>query len=736
MVLKGERSDPITNANTRSSNSILTWMVVCTALTVGRAFCYSPAFRLKRRPSFAARLSLLPNQLCVPCKFVGSTMNRPRSDNPQQYHRVVLTLSSSSSEATSSSNAAASCIEHGNKLFNDHIWEAYEELMTDIMTRDRVTKKQNTQELQAVQEYLLSNRQCMETLSIFEVAASNETNASFRDVATEQKTQFVNATGFNKSQYDYLTRCLSYTGDVSAKKQSSQPVMVTWHKMKECGLIPRENTVSTYMYVLGLSSDAEKACLEVATFHDLLFDPNEKTVTLRIKSLIGKGDATAAERVLRSLPCKGKSREWKRLRTFTPILQYYCDHGEMESALRLFRQMRESDGVHLDAETYAILISSLARNGCFRKDAKPIDNVAEYGFSASNGPALFDVLATEMAEDILELPEEAAKIISDALAERHSDEGKKGSNGFVGRVTINSSTATCPETGVKLQLFTLTDEQRSTVHDTLLNMATIQHEEFGEKLRAQGKTKESKNAQYAYEQLCNFSKWLCHREGDPFTAIMDGPNIAYYGHGDVHYRQIELVLEELERLGERPLVVMPQKYTAQSFWVAGLGFTQELSEKDMSIIKKLIDNRKMYVVPSGCLDDYYWMLASVANQPGDLSNTDTNRLSGLRPLLITNDQMRDHKLSLLEPRAFRRWTSCHVVNYDIKPYVEDECESREVEFFPADKFSKEIQGNKAEKYEGNNMAWHFPVTGWPESDRLCVCLVGSFGDSNTEPLFL
>lgn len=143
----------------------------------------------------------------------------------------------------------------------------------------------------------------------------------------------------------------------------------------------------------------------------------------------------------------------------------------------------------------------------------------------------------------------------------------------------------------------------------------------------------------------------------------------------------------------------------------------------------------MYSVPYLCLDDYYWMLASVSNQTVARQQTDlrvspTNtagRFPGLRPLLITNDQMRDHKLDLLEPREFRRWCSCHIVNYNVSSSVVEVDESwgnttsTEVEFFPANFFSREIQGNPpGARFGGDGLVWHLPVTEWDEHDYLCI----------------
>jgi hypothetical protein len=142
----------------------------------------------------------------------------------------------------------------------------------------------------------------------------------------------------------------------------------------------------------------------------------------------------------------------------------------------------------------------------------------------------------------------------------------------------------------------------------------------------------------------------------------------------------------------------------------------------------------MYVVPTSCLDDYYWMLASVAYTPDECKNTELPAgcfPGGWRPLIITNDQMRDHRLSLLEPRSFRRWTSCHIVNYDIEPYQEDEWQERKVTFIPADSFSREIQrnnidetsifGDRAQQSTKYKIpAWHIPVSEWDDPDRFCI----------------
>ena len=65
----------------------------------------------------------------------------------------------------------------------------------------------------------------------------------------------------------------------------------------------------------------------------------------------------------------------------------------------------------------------------------------------------------------------------------------------------------------------------------------------------------------------------------------DGPNVAYFGHGMVRYSQVLKVVEELERLGERPLVIMPRKYVSTTFRL-GHGVVQQLTPDALNVITK------------------------------------------------------------------------------------------------------------------------------------------------------
>jgi len=123
----------------------------------------------------------------------------------------------------------------------------------------------------------------------------------------------------------------------------------------------------------------------------------------------------------------------------------------------------------------------------------------------------------------------------------------------------------------------------------------------------------------------------------------------------------------------------------------------------------------------------YWMLASVSNQTMSTNgvnlhvakNNNESRFPGLRPICITNDRMRDHRLELLDERSFRRWCCSHIVNYNYTGYIDEywEKDDREITFHAADIFSDEIQCNVS---PGGGNTWHFPVSEWNKNDRFCL----------------
>ena len=134
----------------------------------------------------------------------------------------------------------------------------------------------------------------------------------------------------------------------------------------------------------------------------------------------------------------------------------------------------------------------------------------------------------------------------------------------------------------------------------------------------------------------------------------------------------------------------------------------------------------LYAVPEGCLDDYFWIVASVTDQgnstPEDIETETLRRWSGARPVIVTNDQGRDHRgdtqeIQLLEPRLFNRWYSTSIVNYNFTGFVDDLCVDPEIVFNPTEAFSREIQRNES---PDGSATWHFPVHDWETTDWFCL----------------
>lgn len=79
------------------------------------------------------------------------------------------------------------------------------------------------------------------------------------------------------------------------------------------------------------------------------------------------------------------------------------------------------------------------------------------------------------------------------------------------------------------------------------------------------------------------------RTGEPFTAIVDGANAAYYmqnfDQGSFNFYQIQFVVDALIKMKENPLVVLPYKYGFDSFKI-NTGFAgelQRLSDEERNI---------------------------------------------------------------------------------------------------------------------------------------------------------
>ncbi|CAM9861192.1 unnamed protein product [Ectocarpus fasciculatus] len=249
----------------------------------------------------------------------------------------------------------------------------------------------------------------------------------------------------------------------------------------------------------------------------------------------------------------------------------------------------------------------------------------------------------------------------------------------------------------------------------------------------------------AMGDLEHFAAWLeeRRREGVHFTTVVDGCNVAYYGQnkegGKFEISQVDLMARQLERDGERVLVILPERYlrpcvpnSARSR--RGKNPSSALSDEDLETIDGWRQRQMLYSCANGTDDDLFWMYFTVSSDvaaiegEGEVTNGDggcefrENR-QGYKPskinggngicvggqeaalrgavtgggcdetelggtgegggqagdcarrrtdvnssgngfagplTVVSNDEMRNHRMALLEPVPFKRWRKSQV----------------------------------------------------------------------------
>jgi hypothetical protein len=590
-----------------------------------------------------------------------------------------------------------------------------------------------------------------------------------------QRDRFCEEMGFSLKQWLNAQGALYQLTNHCSRQAAGLPTTIIWEKVKEAGfrdkgllnnLLYISSTFSVgnrrkrtrYARLVGLSildiiDDAAKdrdaqeeeeeedvvdTTDEIAIYHDLLYEPTEQSVNVRIKLLVAQGNAKQAERLI------DQHSDQLRLRAYAPVLRLYLELNDTGSALTLFRRMQDMPLVHLDEETYVHVLAVLAEKGCFHPQAPSIQGAVDY--QPASGPRLLDQIASQMAKEIIEISTASAKRLYNALADgfpnselektsslaplKLSETRAKKDEVIASRVRIDPSIGDCPRSGRTLRLIHLEETEREHLQESILALSRTVQLDFHQKQQ----TRTSKPPVRADDGLSEFLKSLAERDGEPFTAIVDGPNVGYYMQnfesGKFSFHQIKFLVDSLERMGERPLVVLPQKYTRKYFMVS-IGYydttgprRQYLTAEELAIRDELIQSGKVYVVPQGFLDDFYWILASIADQTKSRKgkslyvapDNPAGRWPGARPILLSNDQMRDHKIGMMEPMLFRRWHSNFIVNYNFAAFVDGECPHPEIGFRAADAFSREIQGNPM---PDGSVALHFPIQ---ETDDEWFCI--------------
>ncbi|CAM9352983.1 unnamed protein product, partial [Hapterophycus canaliculatus] len=207
----------------------------------------------------------------------------------------------------------------------------------------------------------------------------------------------------------------------------------------------------------------------------------------------------------------------------------------------------------------------------------------------------------------------------------------------------------CPACSGPLRAVGLTDGERARIRETLFGLAGLQVKKHARsrhtKLLKRKRSKERQQQQgrgggggsddgeennpfFSFtdedqkEQLQIFVDWLHAQRaaGKTYTAVIDSANVAYHKGNAFHFSlpQVDLMVHALEAKGERPLVVIAEKYIDRVGDLYDNTIPTRGSFKYMSnplnkaIVKRWRAKSQLYECSDEASDDWYWMFAAVA----------------------------------------------------------------------------------------------------------------------------
>lgn len=140
-----------------------------------------------------------------------------------------------------------------------------------------------------------------------------------------------------------------------------------------------------------------------------------------------------------------------------------------------------------------------------------------------------------------------------------------------------------------------------------------------------------------------FIQW--YNEHGPFDIIIDGANVALFGHSkelDFNIEQLEMAYQKIKEKYKKKKILL----ILHTNRVKREG-SKTISRRDF--INKLIKYNRLYETPKGSNDDWYWLYAAISAKE--------------KGFLVTNDLCRDHIFQLLSPKYVYKWRNNQVINF-------------------------------------------------------------------------
>eukprot|EP00128_Syssomonas_multiformis_P009522 Colp12_sorted_trinity150504_noHs@21749 len=292
-----------------------------------------------------------------------------------------------------------------------------------------------------------------------------------------------------------------------------------------------------------------------------------------------------------------------RLRTFKPLFDSYARRDDVDNSFRIHQWSKGEGVIHPEVDHSKLL--QLA-------SASVDKNIQSHAFH------LFDDLR---ASGAAMLQKETIENVRKFMESPHLEKLYTCTE-----IEVDSKDRVCHSCHKTLNSGALLEEERVILNEQLVKFLVSHHKALS------GKSEASEPV----------SDWL--KKNGPFTAVIDGLNAGYTRvekrTSFVPERVVQL-FKECERRGWKPAVIVRNHVVARL--------------RRGSPLKDLLQARKVFVVPDASLDDYYSLHASAASLLGD------------RAVLVSNDQLRDHKMLLPEPARsiLQKWQMYHQASFFI-----------------------------------------------------------------------
>ena len=394
------------------------------------------------------------------------------------------------------------------------------------------------------------------------------------------------------------------------------------------------------------------------------FKPNEAVFSTALRVFANVGDVGLVRKVLADMDRAGIAR---RHRTLSPVLKVMAQQVEtLPDALAAYEEMSRAVNTPqaaLEEGDIAVALSAGVR----------------FGGANAAAAQLAARAANDLATVIDTIPQPSTT--ETAVAFLTSPAG--GSFTATPHVAVNLDTGVCSACNQTLQSVEPTPEQLATILKETQALAPTQFES----------TKR--------QQWLAFEAWVADQiASKKFDSVVDGANVAYYrsssgvidastGGARAMYFQTDAIFDELRRRGRRPVVFLHQRHFHQR------GVSPELQQKWRR-------EGGMYIVPSGHNDDVFWLYFTLQLGPG--------------AILVSNDQMRDHRFEMLQStKAFLKWRERHQCNFDLYETGRGSQNAHlAAHVYPPKLVSVQTQAPNAAT---GRTSWHFPARATPTPEE-------------------